>query len=130
MYETVKVESKFLYRYRDSHVEISYCFGYSTKATPVLEQYKIVRETAKSYFFYNWCDEVKRVPKDGRNLFAWDTEEKALYNYLKRKEAQIRILTFKLDKANMYLSWIKNKNNGKEVNEVLNPMLQGIFSII
>lgn len=129
MYEIVKVEPKVLYRYRDGDAEISTFTGGIIKVTTVLEQYKVVRETEKSYFISYWCDEVKRVSKTGQNIFAWDTEEKALYNFLKRKEAQVRILTSKLDKAKMCLSWAKDKRNGKEDNKALTPIIQGIFSI-
>ena len=89
--ELIKVEEKVLYRYEDSY-QFSDC-GYRK---PYLHKFKIIRETEKCYYIYRFLDNDKRVLKTGKNIFAWDTEEKALFNYLKRKEVHVSILRNKL----------------------------------
>lgn len=44
----------------------------------------------------------KYVLKKGKNIFAWDLIEKALSNYIIRKEYQIRLLKDKLTMAETY----------------------------
>jgi len=85
------VEERVLYRYEDNYqyADISY-------REPVLRRFPIIRETEKSYIVSQFLAVNKRVPKDGKNIYAWDTIEKALLNYIKRKEYHESILNYKL----------------------------------
>jgi len=85
------VEARVLYRYEDSYQYSD--MGYQE---PRLYKFRLIRETEKSYFIKRFMDPDKRVPKTGKNIFAWDTEEKALFNYIKRKQVHVSILQSKL----------------------------------
>lgn len=74
------------------------------------EDFEVVKETPKGYWIFGWFymgthmngtyeERKKWVPKEGRNLFAFDTIEKALFNYRKRKEKQIYFLKNRLVEA-------------------------------
>jgi hypothetical protein len=86
-----KLPCKKLYRYDDGH----------TDKELRLQEFDIVKETPKGFFieFYQNKNNKKWVPKLGVNIFAWETKEKALFNYIKRKEKQIEILKYKTQKA-------------------------------
>lgn len=108
MYAIQKIEqpktSKVLYRYTDppSWKEDALC----------LERFEVIKETKSSYYilfqstFYFPYDK-KRVPKQGKNLFAFDTKEKALFNCYKRKERQVAILTSRLKEAQSNFNLVK-----------------------
>jgi hypothetical protein len=84
---------KVLHRYEDdSH-------SYERIAQITYKVYPVIKETAKTYFIKEWdyLDEVKRVRKEGKNLFAFDTKEKAMHNYKMRKERHIEILKRRLE---------------------------------
>jgi len=99
----VKVDTPVLYRYFDSQ-RYTDC-GYNK---PWLTQYLILRETEKSYIVDDYGRE-RRVPKTGKNVYAWDTEEKALFNYYKRKRRHEFILEQKLKDAKANLRWAKDE---------------------
>lgn len=109
MYEMQKIEQpetdKVLYRYSDppSWNEDALC----------LERFEIIKETKSSYYIlfqstFSFLYDKKRVPKQGKNLFAFDPKEKALFNYYKRKERQVTILTRKLKEAQANLNLAKH----------------------
>jgi len=95
---------RILYRYEDNYQNTDY--GYRE---PYLYKFDIVRETEKSYFIRLFLCNTKRVPKDGKNIFAWDTEVKALFNYLKRKEYQVAILRNRLRTAERNLKFAEKE---------------------
>ena len=96
-------DRKCLYRYSDGHrLEYNSCYS-----KPWLDSIPILRETEKSYFIEYDRPEGKRVPKDGRNLFAFDTKEKAWHNYVCRKNKQVSILEARLKKAKWYRNYCK-----------------------
>ena len=77
MYEIIKIEPKVLYRYQDGFEEFF--------SIPYLLTYTITRETNKSYFikttFYlrgKYWEGEKRVPKKGKNIFAFDSKKSSL----------------------------------------------------
>jgi hypothetical protein len=100
----VIVEEKFLYRYEDNRQYDDYCYR-----KPYLHKFRLKKETEKSYFIYVFIGPVKRIPKSGKNIFAWDTEEKALFNYLKRKEVHASILQNKLTVTKRNLMFAENE---------------------
>jgi hypothetical protein len=92
-------DNKKLYRYDDLH----------TDKELWLQEFDIIKVTPKG-FFIEFCmnkNNKKWVPKLGVNVFAWDSKEKALFNYIKRKEKQIDILKYKLQKAKVKLNTAK-----------------------
>lgn len=96
---------KILYRVEDSSIHMII-------DTPLLHnlfqtyKFEVVRETSKSYvIIYN--NKEKFVRKNGKNIFAFDTETKALFNYFKRKEKQVKILENKLERAKIAKSEVK-----------------------
>ena len=101
MFEVQKVQDKVLYRYIDG---LSYC-----RDKPFLLKYKIIRATEKCYFIETSGYNPRRVSKEGKNIFAWDSEEKALFNYYKRKQKQIEILEHRLEAARNNLRWSEQK---------------------
>jgi hypothetical protein len=100
----VKVEEKVLYRYTDN-----YQYSDMSFREPRLSTFKILRETEKSYFIHVFLDGTRRVPKEGKNIFAWDTEEKAIYNYFKRKQVHVSIIKNKLDIAQRNLQFAEKR---------------------
>lgn len=109
----VDQKDKVLYRYSDGLRQFD--------KEPFLEKFKILRETEKSYFIEDWCSNERRVPKIGKNVYAWDTEQKALFNYYKRKQAQLRILTAKKDTAYYYMRWASDELKKREQIEKDSP---------
>lgn len=95
---------RVLYRYEDSHQYSD--MGYRE---PYLHKFLLVRETEKSYFIRRFMDPDKRVPKTGKNIFAWDTEEKALFNYIKRKQRHKSILQGKLNEVKRNLHFAEDR---------------------
>lgn len=91
---------KYIYRYVDGYTDGLSAYVYC-------EQFAVIKETAKSYII-RYPDRRKLVPKVGRNLFAFDTKEKAIFNYQKRKEKQIAILKARLNNARLYLEAAKS----------------------
>ena len=88
-----KIDGPVLYRYSDSYQQ--------SPTHPHLDYFKIVRETEKSYLIDDLGDE-KWVRKEGTNIFAWDTKEKAIYNYLMRKRKQIKIYESRILRAKQF----------------------------
>lgn len=65
-----------------------------------LSKYNVIGETEKGYWInYGYPQYRKWVPKNGKNIFAWDTKLKAIKNYIARRESQIDIYKFRLDCA-------------------------------
>ena len=63
-----------------------------------LKTYVPYRETKKCWVLKTEMKD-KFVKKKGNSLFAYDTEEKALINYMKRTALHIEFLKYKLKKA-------------------------------
>jgi hypothetical protein len=102
IFEIQKLESgidqKKLYRYVDPYY-------WDPQEEPRLEKYEVTRETPKGYWIGGlYQQEKKWVPKSGKNIFAFESEKDAMYNYVKRKERQILILENKLERAR---NWYK-----------------------
>lgn len=75
------------------------------------EIFEVLHETPKGYWIKYWEVRGKKwVPKEGKNLFAFDTEEKALFNYRKRKKRQISILSNRIDYAKRCLEACDNED--------------------
>lgn len=89
----------FLYRYSDCLKVNSFI-----DSAPYLEKFEVIKETKCGYWIHTWGQFKKWVPKKGKNLYAWDTEEKALFNYIKRKERQVEILNSQLKRTNIFLT--------------------------
>lgn len=86
---------KVLHRYEDD------IHNYERVAQISHKVYPVIKETAKTYFIkeYDYLSEVKRVRKEGKNLFAFNTKEKAMNNYKIRKKRHIEILKRRLEDA-------------------------------
>lgn len=93
---------KYLYRYEDSHVSCPY------RDRPSLFTFTVIRETPYHYIIedcWRWAwhsassSGLRRVRKEGKNIYAWDTKKKAMFNYMKRKEKQVKILESRLADA-------------------------------
>ena len=104
MYHIQILEPRVLYRYEDS-TQWADC----DYKKPYLHKFIIKRETEKSYFIYRFLESEKRVPKTGKNIFAWDTEEKAIFNYLKRKQKHVSILRGKLKEIERNLEFAERR---------------------
>jgi len=70
----------------------------NTSRDIIFIEYEVVKETDKSYLFYQYGtpgigrmlkSKLKRTPKSGKNLFAFDTKEGAMRNFIIRKEKQV-----------------------------------------
>ena len=81
-------------------------------------EFPVTRETDKCYVihkrnYYGISNPTKYVLKDGKNLYAWDTLEKAEYNYMKRKEFQQELYISKLKATETRYSAISIVVKGK-----------------
>lgn len=100
----MEVKKKYLYRFTDSgNWDV-------LSPRPTLSRYEVLEERETTYIFneYGYSHDTKLgrrwVYKSGTNIFAWDTVEKALFNYSKRKQKHIEILTRQLTKAKAFSS--------------------------
>lgn len=85
---------------------------YTCKALYKIIEFSVIRETDKCYVirkhnYYGLRNPTKYVLKDGKNIYAWDSLEKAMFNYLKRKEFQEHIIERKLNATRSRLQQIK-----------------------
>jgi len=97
-YVPERPDGKCLYRYEDP------AYWVHGDSRPALRVFSVVRETERSYFIgprqeIRCAGEEKRVPKEGRNLYAFPSEEEALVNYYFRKRKQVKILRSRLGHA-------------------------------
>lgn len=90
---------KILYRFEDG-------IDSGPFASVNKREMRVVKETVHGYWIllHSVFDSRRWVPKHGKNLFAFDTEEEAMFNYMKRKERQIKILSHKLQDAKARLA--------------------------
>lgn len=96
---------KQLYRYEDSK---SY-----ERENVQLRVYNVLSETEK-YFVIDkeissrgGAVQNKRVRKNGKNIYAWRCKRKALWNYVARKERQIKLLEDNLGLSRIRLDQAK-----------------------
>jgi len=69
-----------------------------------LREFNVVKRTAKGYWIQLWVfsfDDKKWVSDNARKRFAYPTKKEALFNFVKRKDAQIRILKSRLKLAEL-----------------------------
>lgn len=120
MYEimNIKQPGKVLYRYTDGWYETH--LGFIIKGHPMRQTFPVIKETEKSYFIKDWG--IRRVPKTGKNIYAWDTEKKALFNYLKRKEKHKQILERNVKRAEANRKWAEEELSKIEKHETENPV--------
>lgn len=98
---------KKLYRYEemywsktiDAEREI-----YGTEVTLELREYKVLKETDKSYLITLYGITEKWMRKGAKKEFASKTKEEALNHFIRRKTAQHRILNNKLKFINQVLN--------------------------
>lgn len=83
-----------------------------------VREFYVIRETSKGYWINSHAYGFKKrwVPMDGKNIFAYDSQKKALENYIKRKEFQVDVKKYQLDFA---------KHNLKEANKILEEWNDG-----
>lgn len=100
-----------LYRYEQlTTVTGTWSYGSEEYGPPYIYSYKIilreiqiVRETEKSYFInIPYWGKLKRVPKEGKNLYAHATKKAAIENFFYKKVKQIKILNNRLEEAEHY----------------------------
>lgn len=70
----------------------------------VLEEYHLVRETAKGYWisygsYIGFHSSARWVSKTSRKRFAYPTKEEALHNFVKRTQKRIHILRRQLESS-------------------------------
>lgn len=90
-----------LYRY-----EIERDYEWDNDSRLVLREYPVVKESEASYWIVinQWFPERKKiVRKNARKTFAYDTQKKALNNYIKRTRKYKAILTSNLAVASEWL---------------------------
>lgn len=75
-----------LYRYMNSGSDV-----FSVK-------FETTRET-RCFYFFNAYGKEKRTSKTAIHRFAYPTKHEALFSFCRRKEKQIEILTFQLERA-------------------------------
>jgi hypothetical protein len=109
-------KEKVLYKYTDNWQSLD--VGYNK---PLLFTFEIIKETSKSYIIQGFSWRNTRVPKEGKNIFAWDTEEKALFNYFKRKERQLKIFERKIKDIKNNLAWVKEELEKRKKYREENP---------
>jgi hypothetical protein len=92
-------EVKYMYRYEFDYAETS-CGNYSKLK---LEMYTIIKETPKGFWIQSLQDsgnhnifEKKFVLSNSKKAFAYTIEEKALLNFIHRKNKYIEILNKKI----------------------------------
>lgn len=122
MYEVMNIKQpgKILYRYTDGWYEVSLHGEIIVQAHPMQLTFPVIRETKKSYFIEDWG--IRRVPKTGKNIYAWNTEKKALFNYLKRKEIHKQILERNVKRAEANRKWAEEELSKIEKHETENPV--------
>lgn len=120
MFEVINVKQpgKVLYRYTDGWYETQ--LGFIIKGHPMQQTFPVIRETKKYYFIEDWGE--RRVPKKGKNIYAWDSEKKALFNYLKRKEMHKQILERNVKRAEANRKWAEEELSKIEKHETENPV--------
>lgn len=106
-----KEPEKYLYRYEGyttSHSSLGIDGEYSYSGFKDhdlnLLKFKVIKETKHSYFIkvsYPYKS-PKRVPKEGLNLFAHSTKDKAITNFYYKKRKQINILRSRLNSAEQF----------------------------
>lgn len=86
-----------LYRY-----EYGYYSQWSAKIS--LHTFKIVKETPKGFWFYEYGSygTLKWTSKTTNKRYAYEDKKLALRSFLARKTRQVKILDAQLDKARVY----------------------------
>ncbi len=101
-----------LYRYE----RVSMCMidedGYNEELEPKVElkEFVVVRTTEHCYFIkkYNMTHlKEKRVMKDAKSTYAYDTKEKALKNFYERQRRALMFCKLNLKIAHRYLDKAK-----------------------
>lgn len=113
-----EITDKVLYRYESE--QDSYWMSFASYKI-VLKTLQILKETPKGYWVRDRHYWKKWVSKDGRKRFAYSTKEDALFNFLKRKEKQQKILKARLDEVNQLLRQIdkvKEENKTERINNL------------
>ena len=106
----VKIEEKKLYRVVDDTMPGAW--DNHIIATFKVIEFKVIKEMPEGYWYrrddgqpltyciLRHCDfEKKWSPKYGTNIYAWDSLERAMYNYYRRKKSELRIYKRKLENA-------------------------------
>jgi len=83
-----------LYRLNDWGIELHLFYIKEVS----FEEFEVLKVTPSGFWIDRYGDR-RWVNGMAKNAFAFDTREKALYNYQKRKECQIRILKERLNRA-------------------------------
>ncbi len=86
-----------LYRYQDPYYE-----DVDNIEELEAEEYVIYKTTPKGYWIRIY-EKGKWVPKKGINIFAWEREKDALFNYFMRKKYQVEVLKNQLKFAELFL---------------------------
>jgi len=92
---------KYIYRY-----ERRYHDEYVDKNTVSikLEKFLVIKETPHTYVIKLWNNKEKRVFKDAKRTFAYDTIEKAKLNFIRRCKKQIQICKSQIYSAGIFLT--------------------------
>lgn len=93
-------EIKYIYRY-----ERRYHDEYASENTISinLKKFAVIKETKCTYLIKVLNNKEKRVFKNAKNSFAFDTVEKARTNFINRCKRQIQICNSQLEIAEMFL---------------------------
>ena len=87
-----------------------------------LDEYKIIKETEKGYWIelYSFSDAKKWVSKTAKKRYAYPTKEEALFNFKKRTESAVKILSARLNEAKAYLLELNVLDAKETLNKSLN----------
>ena len=98
---------KYLYRYIEN-------YGFYGEVRVGCVRYNVVKETEKGYWISHISGKkgVKFVRKEGRKIYAHATIDDARTSFIKRKEAQIKILETQISKAQTALQTMVKINIG------------------
>ena len=103
------MEVKKLYRYE----RICYDEYYNLETINILlKEFKVIKETEHTYLIsLNGYSKTKRVFKNSRNSYAYDTTERAQENFVKRTTKAIAINKTMVKLGELFLTKAKEKFN-------------------
>lgn len=105
-------EPVYWYRFVDSDQEWS--------RDPYEMKFPVVRYTAKCVVL-NWYGKEKFVLLDARKRFAYPTRELAMESYIRRKEVEVSMMSFRHDRARDNLAAAKAMRDRGLVREPYEP---------
>jgi len=80
-------------------------------------EFNVIGQTTDYYIIKTYCKKgSKKVQKNSKNGYAFDSKEKALFNFLKRRERYSGLLEHFVEQNQILIKKIKEQLEIKEVN--------------